>query len=221
MRQALRHELLPVEHGFGVRGMPRPEGIVQPKQVHGVEVARAEQGAALPVEADAIVTAQPGVCIGVITADCVPILVSAEDGSAVAAIHAGWRGLAAGVIEAGVSALCVETRASLVAVVGPHIGPCCYEVDAPVIDGLRARFGSETDAALRAVRDKPGHAMLELARLAEVDLARCGLNPNCFARLEVDGKAACTNCDPERFDSYRRDGEAAGRLLHFIRAGAA
>jgi YfiH family protein len=219
--EALRHELLPVEHGFGVRGMPRPEGLVQPKQVHGAGVARVEQGAALPAEADAIVTAQSGVCIGVVTADCVPILVSAEDGSAVAAIHAGWRGLAAGVIEAGVSALRAETDASLVAVIGPHIGACCYEVDAPVIGGLHARFGDQTDAALRAVATKPGHAMLELAKLAEVDLERAGLRPGDTARLEVGGAAACTQCDAERFDSYRRDGEAAGRLMHFIRLGAA
>ena len=218
MSEALRHPLLRVEHGFGVRRMSPPDDVVRPLQVHGVEVARIENGAAFPGEADAILASSPGACVGVITADCVPILLSDESGGAVAAIHAGWRGLTAGVVERGIAALRTETSESLVAVIGPHIGVCCYEVDAPVIDACRERFGAAADAAIRLNQQKAGHAMLELARLVEIDLERGGLAAECVARLEPGGSAACTNCDAERFHSYRRDGERSGRLLHFIRA---
>lgn len=218
MSAALKHALLPAEHGFGVRDMQPPPDVVRPKQVHGVAVARVKAGAAFPPEADAIVASTPGTCVGILTADCVPVLVSNEDGSCVAAIHAGWRGLAAGVVEQGIAAMRAQTQDSLVTVIGPHIGACCYEVDAPVIDGLRARFGNVTENALAPVAQKPGHAMLELARLVEHELERCGLARSRIARLEPAKGAICTQCGADRFHSYRRDGEQAGRLLHFIRA---
>ena len=156
---ALRHELLPVEHGFGVRGMPPPRDVVRPAQVHGIDVARVRDGGAEPAEADAIIAVRPGRCVGVVTADCVPLLVASEDGAAVAAIHAGWRGLAAGVIERGIAALREHTGRALFAVIGPHIGPCCYEVDAPVVDALRSRFDGAVrerfDPAVRARARRP------------------------------------------------------------------
>lgn len=219
MSAALKHPLLPAEHGFGVRGVQPPPDVVRIKQIHGVVVARVEAGTALPPEADAIVTATPGTCVGVVTADCVPILVSNEDGSCVAAIHAGWRGLAAGVVEQGIAAMRDQTEGPLVAVIGPHIGACCYEVDAPVIEGLRARFGGVTENALAPVAGKAGHAMLELAQLVEHELECCGLERSRIARLELASSTICTQCGGDRFHSYRRDGEQAGRLLHFIRAG--
>ncbi|MEE3330675.1 MAG: polyphenol oxidase family protein [Myxococcota bacterium] len=218
MNAALKHASLPAEHGFGVRGMQPPPDVIYPTQVHGVAVARVKAGAAFPPEADAIVTTTPGTCVGVLTADCVPILVSNEDGSCVAAIHAGWRGLAAGVVEQGIVAMRDQTQSALVTVIGPHIGACCYEVDAPVIEGLRVRFGDVTENALALVAGKPGHAMLELARLVEHELERCGLTRSRIARLEPASGTVCTQCGADRFHSYRRDGEQAGRLLHFIRA---
>ena len=151
----LRHPLLDelgIEHGFGLRTSPPRSDVVRPLQVQGVEVARlGSQGAATPREADAIVSVTSLSPVGVVTADCVPLLVATGEGEAVAAIHAGWRGLAAGVVAAGIGALaarCPGTR--LVAAIGPHIGACCYEVDEPVVSALAARFGDAvTRSALR------------------------------------------------------------------------
>jgi YfiH family protein len=215
---ALRHPLLDavgVEHGFGVRGLEPPPGLRRPQQVHGARVAQAAvcRGTAAP-RADAVVSALPGVPVGVVTADCVPILVATGCGSAVAAIHAGWRGLACGVIAAAIEALRAESPGAprLVAAIGPHIGGCCYEVDEPVLEALAPAFGGDLAAALRPAR--PGHHWLDLGRLAQTALLRAGVAPSALGRLPD----ACTRCDPVRFHSYRRDGVAAGRLHHFIAA---
>jgi copper oxidase (laccase) domain-containing protein len=105
-----------------------------------------------------------------------------------------------------------RSGASLRAVIGPHIGACCYEVDEPVLGPLRARFGAELPAALAA--SSPQRWLLDLARLATVALVRSGVAAAAVGRVE----AACTFCDPLRFHSYRRDGSAAGRLHHRIAA---
>jgi len=216
--KALRHALLDaarVEHGFGVRGLAPPPGLRRPQQVHGAGVAQAAAclGEAIPA-ADAVVSALPGVPVGVVTADCLPILVATEAGTAVAAIHAGWRGLACGVIPAAIEALRAESGGAprLVAAIGPHIGACCYEVDEPVLEALAPAFGGDFAAALRPSR--PGHAWLDLGRLAHTALLRAGLAPSALGTLP----RACTRCDPVRFHSYRREGAAAGRLHHFIAA---
>jgi copper oxidase (laccase) domain-containing protein len=132
----------------------------------------------------------------------------------VAAIHAGWRGLAAGVIEAGVAALRALPvgEGELVAAIGPHIGACCYEVDAPVLDALALRFEHWVPGATTPTR--PGHARLDLGALAHRALEAAGVAVGQIAALP----GSCTSCDAERFHSYRRDGSASGRLVHFIRA---
>jgi copper oxidase (laccase) domain-containing protein len=144
----------------------------------------------------------------------VPILLAAPGARVVAAVHAGWRGLAAGVVEA---ALCELAAAgarpeALVAAVGPHIGACCYEVDEPVLGPLRARFGGRLDAATRATR--PGHARLDLGALVREDLLRA-LAPEAVGAFP----GACTRCDAERFESHRRDGARAGRMVHWVSCG--
>ena len=197
-----------VPHGFGMRTSPARDDVRRPVQVHGDAVVSADSGLALG-EADASVATRPGVSVGVVTADCVPVLVSAG-GRAVAAVHAGWRGLARGVIPRALEALAqAAPGAELVAAVGPAIGPCCYEVDDPVLDALRARFGATTDGALRPAR--PGHALLDLAALARAALLAAGVPAGSIGAV-----AACTRCDPERFHSFRRDGKRAGRLLSWI-----
>ena len=218
---ARRHPLLEavgVVHGFGLRGLAPPPGLRRPQQVHGASVAQAAGcvGAAAP-RADAVVSALPGVPVGVVTADCVPILVAADGGRAVAAIHAGWRGLACGVVAAAIEALRAESGAAphLVAAIGPYIGACCYEVDEPVLEALAPTFGGDLAAALRPAR--PGHAWLDLGRLAHTALLHAGLSPSALGRVP----RACTRCDPVRFHSYRREGAAAGRLHHYIAARGA
>ena len=211
----LEHPLLAaagVRHGFGLRTSPPKDGVRRPVQVHGAAVVCADAGDALG-EADAALATRPGVAVGIVTADCVPVLIAA--GGAVAAVHAGWRGLAAGVIPSAVEALGkAAPGASLVAAVGPCIGPCCYEVDAPVLDAMRRRFGAALDGAQHATR--PGHARLDLPALAREALLGAGL---AAPRVGLVA-GACTRCDAARFHSFRRDGAAAGRMLSWAEAGA-
>jgi YfiH family protein len=203
-----------VDHGFGTRGDAAPAGLVRPRQVHGARVASAQECAA-GVDADAVIATAASEAIGVVTADCVPILAAGADGRAVAAIHAGWRGLAAGVIAAGIDALRRASPGSpLRAVIGPHIGPCCYEIDAPVLDALRY-FDADLDAATTPSR--PGHRRLDLGALARSALIRAGVSPGEIGAIP----GACTSCDARRFHSYRRDGPRAGRLVHWIAASPA
>lgn len=165
-------------------------------------------------EADAIVSTTPGVAVGIVTADCVPILVASADGACVAAIHAGWRGLAAGVIEVGIEAM-ARPVGELRAAVGPAARGCCYEVDEPVATALAERYAGLLAGVL--VPGRPGRHQLDLPVLAARVLARIGLDPDRI------GAAACqcTICTPgPRFESFRRDGQAAGRLRHFIEPAA-
>lgn len=212
-RQLLTHPLLAnigVPHAFGQRDdPPPPEGLRRPQQLHGREVAIDIAAGLEPVEADAVVTMRPGAWVGVVTADCVPVLAASADGRVVGAIHAGWRGLADGVVEAGVAALRRRAPdARLHAVVGPCIGAECYEVDTPVLAALERRYGAEV-LGKATETSRPGHARLDLGGVVGAALAACSVG---WARLA----SACTACDPTRFHSYRRDGAAAGRLLHAI-----
>jgi YfiH family protein len=204
-----------VRHGFGVRDSREPPGLLRPKQVHGNAVVTASQCLTAPLpEADAVVSWEADVPVGVITADCVPVLLATDSGAAVAAVHAGWRGLAAGVIEAGIDALRHRLGAPnerILAAIGPHIGACCYEVDEPVLESLENRFPDELQVSL-APSKTPGRALLSLSTLVRAELARLGVGPSEVEETE----RSCTHCDALRFHSYRRDGARAGRLVHFI-----
>lgn len=216
----LQHPLLEacgVQHGFGQRASAAPRDLLRPRQVHRSAVwmlSSAAEQVSQPPEADAVVSTWPGRSVGVVTADCVPVLVASRDGRSVAAVHAGWRGLACNAIAAAVSALGeigVPAR-ELVAAIGPHIGSCCYEVDAPVVSALRSVYGDELEAALLPTRAE--HWSLDLGELAKRALQRAGLAPPVVGFL----KESCTFCHPERFFSYRREGASAGRLVHWIAA---
>ena len=218
--QPLRHALLSsigVDHGFGLRGLADLAGLRRPRQVHGVAVATAqqctEQGSS--PEADVVVSEEIGARIAVATADCLPILLAGDHGRVVAAVHAGWRGLAGGVISACLAALRerLEKSERVAAVIGPHIGKCCYEVDEPVLSAFAERFSGILPRALH--RTHPGHARLDLGLLAREALRAEGVESDRIGFLE----GACTACDAERFYSYRRDGPETGRLVHFIAAG--
>jgi YfiH family protein len=218
MERHLSHELLGrcgIVHGFGLRTATPPSPIARPRQVHGARVVRAEEcAAANPPEADAVVSDRGGVRVGVVTADCVPVLAASRDGAVVAAIHAGWRGLSQGVVEAGIRAVqAIAGRGvEVIAVIGPHVGASCYEVDAPVLDALGLRFGSSMDEAATSTR--PGHAWLALEVLVRADLVAAGVAPGSIGGWPD----ACTACDRARFHSFRRDGEHSGRMQHFIEA---
>jgi hypothetical protein len=198
-----------------VRGSEPPAGLLRPRQVHGRDVVDAQAcRAAVAPEADAVWSREPGVPIGVVTADCVPILCASKSGDLVFAVHAGWRGLAHGVVAAGVDAARRNQLGNeLVAVIGPHIGSCCYEVDVPVIDALRHQLGDDAVKSA-STETRPGHARIDLGLLCAHALERAGVAPSQIAELP----GCCTRCDPARFHSYRRDGARAGRLVHYVAA---
>lgn len=208
MSGEIRSDLLGEAHGFAASLELPPGELYRPRQVHGVRVASADGDPELG-EADAVVATVPGRAVGVVTADCVPILARSGSGAA-AAIHAGWRGLAAGVVDSGIAALARTGRGELRAVVGPCVSSCCYEVDAPVLAALSERFGAELEAF--SIETRPGHARLDLGGLALRALARAGVGS--LGRVPE----GCTICHTP-FESFRRDGAQAGRMLHWIRVG--
>ncbi len=185
-------------------GTPLP--LVVPRQVHGVRVAEVTVG--VTPEADAMVTSRPGMLVGVVTADCVPVLLVDRARHVAAAVHAGWRGMAAGVIEAALDAL--EKRfgtkpPTVEAVVGPAIGGCCYEVGPEVGEAFRATTGSATRAAWTTER---GRDHVDLRTATRLLLEAAGVP-------HVDVLGPCTSCDA-RYHSYRRDGAGVGRQLSFV-----
>jgi YfiH family protein len=142
----------------------------------------------------------------VITADCLPLLLTSRGGTEVAAIHAGWRGLAAGVVEATVGAMHTDVR-ELLAWIGPAISQAHYEVGRDVFDAL---VGDAGDPACAACFKPFGEKYLaDLAGLARLRLRRLGV-------AAVAGGDHCTFADPGRFHSWRRDGAAAGRQVSVI-----
>jgi YfiH family protein len=204
-----------VAHAFGQLGSAEPEGVIRPIQQHGTDVAvLCDESDAGAGHADAVVSACAGVPVGVVTADCVPVLAAVDGGRVVAAIHGGWRGIAAGVVPSAFEAMAhaASPWRTVSAVIGPHIGPCCYEVDSPVIERLRVRFSKLLDSVLTPV--DADHSMLDLGALVRLELIRAGV------RAEDVGSfpGACTCCHEKRFHSYRRDGNRAGRMLHWIAA---
>jgi YfiH family protein len=213
--------MIGVEHGFGSRGAQAPEFTAFPRQVHGVRaVVAAPWAPDQAPDADAIVSSGEVPRVGIVTADCVPILLATIDGRTVAGIHAGWRGLAAGVIEAGVEAFLEASQPrdpngppGWVAAVGPAAGACCYEVDEPVREALAGRYGEQLDEEVLRPERK-GRYQLDLPLLATRILEQMGPKSTRIGTIH----RVCTICDPARFESFRRDGEAAGRLSHFIRA---
>jgi len=174
------------------------------RQVHGTRVARMP-GEAIEPEADASVATTPGTVCLVQAADCLPVLFCDDAGSAVAAAHAGWRGLAAGVLEATVEAL-PAPAASLMAWLGPAIGPEAFEVG----DEVRAAFTAADLQAAGAFRpaEAPGKHYADLFTLARQRLQRAGV-------ARIFGGGLSTHADPQRFYSYRRDGQC-GRMAALI-----
>ena len=167
------------------------------KQVHGNRVVHASEVERDVTEADAVWTDQPGHVCAVMVADCVPILLAAKDGSCVAAIHAGWRGLAAGVIEETVKHLPVPP-AELVAAIGPCISAEHYEVGEEVIEGL-------ANAGVLPVKAAVAGQRLDLTAVVAESLLRSGLS-GWFEK-----QAFCTFSMPDAWHSYRRD-NTAGRF---------
>lgn len=176
-------------------------------QVHGdaVLVGDAAADPRLPIgEADAIIVTRPGVLAAVRVADCVPILLAAPGGAA--AVHAGWRGTALGIVERAVAALCAATGAApgqVRAAIGPCIGVCCYSVGAEVADAVLERSGDDA-----VVRREAGALRVDLAAANRAMLRRAGV-------AQVDVIDACTRCRDDLF-SHRGDGPDTGRQVGIV-----
>ena len=173
---------------------PRPSDVSWLRQVHSNRVLEAR-----PLqtgEGDALVTSHADLALAIAIADCVPVLLASPE--QVAAVHAGWRGLASDIIPETLSRL-TAPAGSVRAWIGPAIGACCYEIGEDVAESLRAAGGHDT---VRSTRGGKSHA--DLQAIAEVQLRARGVET-------IERTDLCTRCHPNLLWSYRREGERAGR----------
>lgn len=204
------------------------------KQIHSDVIHVFSAVPAQPCKGDASATNRPGLLLAIQTADCVPILVVDRRSRAVAAIHAGWRGTLARVAEKAVGRMQLEfgsKPSSLLAALGPSIGPCCYEVGTEFVTKFTAQFadaaeyfdeprsGDEPNPLQWLNMAPPGHqpppknVHLDLRKANRSQLLAAGLRPqNIFA------SDLCTACHTDLFFSYRREGQRSGRLLSVVGA---
>jgi len=182
-------------HGFGERSSSYPAEMITAKQIHSNVI----QNAARPLgEGDALISDRAGVIVGVKTADCVPILLVDPSTRVVAAVHAGWRGTAEGIAASAVRAMVDGWKVNpqnLRAAIGPSIGACCYEV------------GSEVALRLGIRVCNPVH--LDLRAINEMQLRDAGVS-------DIWKSGDCTFCTADRFYSFRREPEQAGRMTSFV-----
>jgi polyphenol oxidase len=209
-------------HGFTTRGGALSglaelgltmERVATVSQVHGSTVVTApgdprDFAAFRATEADAIVLAGPQAG-AVRVADCVPVVIGDDTSGRAAAIHAGWRGVASGVVPAAVAALRAKPT-DLIAAIGPCIGACCFEVGEEVAD----QIAFAVPAPGVEVRRSGGKAWLDLAVAVRAQLEACGVT-------RVDRVGGCTRCDASMYDSFRRDGPGSGRMMGVIVGRAA
>lgn len=218
----------PVARAAGVA----PQQLVRARQVHGMMAVVAKEAGEPTRDADIIVSNNPELALAVQSADCVPILIADRRTGAVAAAHAGWRGLSVRVPGAAVAAMTREfgsQRKDLVAAIGPAIGACCYEVGRDVLDRF-IRTGFTRDQIERWFRAnpvddrrnpplpslraeaRPDHWYFDAWSSARDQLRMVGIPDGQIFAAEL-----CTASHPETLCSYRRDGSPAGRLAAVIR----
>lgn len=184
--------------------LPSPPRWLQ--QVHGTRVL-VEPGDDEP-EADAAVTRTVGTVLAILTADCLPVVLTSDDGHVIGAAHAGWRGLAAGVLENTVRAMDYDP-AHLLAWLGPAAGPKAYEVGQEVFDAFTtAEVDLDGQAQSAFIATRPGHWRVDLYALARQRLASVGVS-------RVYGGGLCTINQPQRFFSHRRD-QRTGRMATLV-----
>ena len=170
------------------------------RQVHGTEVADFSAGPGGEPAADAVISRHPNQVCAVLSADCLPVLLCDRAGTRVGAAHAGWRGLAGGVLEAAIEALGVAP-AEIMAWLGPAIGPGAYEVGGELVEAFAAEFPL-------GFEKRGDRWLLDLYAIARLRLRSAGVD-------SIYGGGFCTFSDEERFFSYRRDGET-GRMASLI-----
>jgi len=194
-----------LQHGFGTRlsaGWPDAAGLATAKQIHSDQVLKATHPGHFG-PGDALISEQPGVTVAIRTADCLPVVIVDPRTRAVAAVHAGWRGVVAQIAPKAVEAMQAEfgSRAEdLEIAIGPGIGPCCFEVGPEVAVQFRAFFPERNDLE--------GRTRVDLAETITRQLRRNGV---IASQISTPGLCSC--CNPGLFESYRRDREKAGRMV--------
>lgn len=189
-----------LEHGFGTRlsaGWPAKADLASAKQIHSDRVLLVESGGPQG-EGDALISNRPGIALAIRTADCLPILIADPRNRAVAAVHAGWRGVVSEIASKTIHALCQRFDSKpedLIVAIGPGIGPCCFEV------------GPEVAVQFQL----SGRTKVDLIETTCRQLRRNGVNPG-----QISTSRLCSCCGPDFFESYRRDREAAGRMIAMI-----
>lgn len=176
-------------------------------QVHGTTVVRVEEPGGLAGEGDALLTTRPRMPLAVFTADCLAVVLFDPVGQQLGLAHVGWRGTVKSALPHVVDLLVAAGArpAALVAAIFPSIGPCCYEVDRPVIDPLSAAFPGRWESWVRP--SGPGKWRLDLWAANQSQLETAGLRPDRILNARL-----CTACRPDLFFSYRREG-SRGRLV--------
>jgi YfiH family protein len=179
------------------------------EQVHGTQVVSAQNASSqkMTPRADASTATTSGAVCAIMTADCMPVLLADARGVAVGAAHAGWRGLASGVLERSVQQLRASGADEILAWLGPGIGPECFEVGQEVVDAF-THLGPAAKQAFVAITNKPGKYLGNLPMLARLALA-------CEGVHQVAGGERCTVSEPSEFYSFRRD-RITGRMATMI-----
>ncbi len=182
------------------------------RQVHGSEVVTlSPQLPRKRPHADGMITQEKGVLLGIITADCVPVLLVEPQRGVIAALHAGWRGTLKGIVPCAIERLVEEygiDPSLLFAALGPAIGPCCYEVGREIGEDIVDRWGEACTAAWQPEGEK---GFLDLRLVNAILLERAGVP---WVQIQYTGP--CTACRVDRFTSYRREGSRASRQLSVI-----
>ncbi len=191
-----------LQHGFGTRLQPLPDGhgsliLATAKQIHSDRVLLVESPG-FQGEGDALISNLPGIGLAIRTADCLPILIADPRNRAVAAIHAGWRGVVSDIASKTIHSMCHQFDSKpedLVIAIGPGIGPCCFEV------------GPEVAVQFQL----SGRTKVDLVETTCRQLRRNGVDQG-----QISSSGLCTYCNPELFESYRRDREASGRMMAMV-----
>jgi hypothetical protein len=194
--------------------------LVTIRQIHSAVIALAGPDSPMQplCEGDGLITSQPGILIGIQTADCVPVLVADPKRRAVAAFHAGWRGTVKRIVQTGIARMTQEFGSQpqdLVAAIGPAIGPCCYSVGQDLLSEFRSQFAYSEQlfrpTGSPANADESSTLHLDLFQANRRQLLDAGMAP---AAICLAG--ACTACHPELFFSHRASHGKAGRMLSVI-----